>query len=541
MAVKVKRERPDQRRHHRVTAPLHVDVGGVRVRATDWSLGGLRIDDYPGAIPAMGETLALGLSLPFQGFDVSFDANAEVVRSDPSRAMFAVQFTQLGERERELMSHFIEELVRGSMVNVEDTIQRIDVPVTPASLEPDVNPKRQVPLKRWPIKTVAMSSFYMMLGLAVLAVTVVLGYSNFYRMEVQTAVIAAPVETVQAQAEGKLLWAGKEPGDQVKAGEVVVKVLDNQVEREIELAEIAVREQQAKLAFMKRRQADELERVMGYATLEGNNVERQKLDVESLEAQLFSARQQAKRLTILHHKGWTTTAKLEEDEKQVATLEKSLASSKVELRSRIELARQNIGKRLYTGENIVGNIGEVEAQVRLAEMEIGLKRETKQALVNHRDRLAVRAPFDGTLLELPRLDDTHIRKGDTIAVIEQRNRRHVLAFLTQDEVNRIGLGDEVTIYIPALKETHKARVFRIDRTSGFVREQDQRTSPGYSWRGPIDRSAKVFLALEDRRVLADRDTYRSGLPVVAIFPRRTTNPLINAIQQKLLFAFSFGA
>ena len=49
------------------------------------------------------------------------------------------------------MQHFLEELVRGAMVDVQDTIQRIDVPVTPASLEPSKPRSAQVPIKRWPI------------------------------------------------------------------------------------------------------------------------------------------------------------------------------------------------------------------------------------------------------------------------------------------------------------------------------------------------------------------------------------------------------
>jgi hypothetical protein len=176
--------------------------------------------------------------------------------------------------------------------------------------------------------------------------------------------------------------------------------------------------------------------------------------------------------------------------------------------------------------------------VRHAELEVALTRDKKQALLNHKARLAIRAPFDGTVLELPRVHHSHVRRGDTIAIIEQRNRRHILAYLTQDEVNRIGLGDEALVFLPALQETHTARVFRIDRTTGFVREQDQRASPGYSWRGPTDRSAKVYLALEDRRILADRETYRSGLPAVVVFPQRTTNPLVATIKRKLSSAFS---
>jgi hypothetical protein len=65
-----------------------------------------------------------------------------------------------------------------------------------------------------------------------------------------------------------------------------------------------------------------------------------------------------------------------------------------------------------------------------------------------------------------------------------------------------------------------------------VREQDQRANPGYNWRGPTDRSAKVTIDFEEPSRVADPDRYRSGLPVVVIFPQRSTNALLSSIMQK---------
>ena len=532
MSVKVKRERADQRRHHRVTAPIYVDVSGHRLRAADWSLGGLRLEGFPGQVPVVGEEVQLQLTLPFQGFDVSFDAKLECVRNDPAAQMFAGRFTVLGERERELMSHFIEELIRGSMVDVEDTIQRIDVPVTPASLQPDTSPVSQLPVKRWPVKTVVMTGIYGVLGLVVFGYTGLLGYTNFYRMEVQTAVISAPVDTVAAQVDGRVGWAAVKPGDPVKAGDVILHVVDNQLEREIELADIAIREQKAKLLFAKQRHADELERIKGFAGVEMKNLEQTRLELEGLEAQARAAEQQFGRLKFLHVKGFTTDTLLENAEKTYISLKKSLDSKRVELNARIELAGENVGKRFYSGTNLIGDVGQTEAQVRLAEHEVNHTQQKHAALLNHRERMAVRAPFDGNVLELPRVDKGSMRRGDIIAVVEQRRNRQVTAYLNQDEVLKIGLGDAATVFVPALGETLKGRVARIDRTSGFVHEQDQRHAPGYNWRGPTDRSAKVTIDFEEPSRVADPDRYRSGLPVVVIFPQRSTNALLSSIMQK---------
>lgn len=538
MAVKIKRERPDQRRHHRVTAPLFVAYEGHRVRAADWSLGGLRVNDYPGELPAVGSELQLQLTLPFQGFDVTFEVKAEVVRFDLSQSMFACRFTEIGDRERELMSHFLEELVRGSMSDVEDTIQRIDVPVTPASLQPDVNPLKQLPVKRWPVKTIVMSSIYGLIGLVIFSYAGLLTYSNFFRMEVQTAVITAPVETVAAQVDGHVKWLDVKPGDTVKAGTPIVQLIDSQLQREIELAEIAVQERKAKLGAMKRRHLDELERVRGYATVEMKNIQQMRLEIDSLAAQLSLAQNNETRLRTLYNKGFATETKFEEARRQVITLTKELEVRRVELNARIELSEQNVGKRMYTGAetvgtgDLIGKLSDIEADIRLNEHEIDLAQQRYIAYLKQRDAQSVRAPFDGIVLELPRLNAGSVRRGDTIAIIEQRELRQVTAFLNQDEVLRVGLGDEAMLYVPALGETLKAKVAKIDRTIGFIQEQDKAHNPGYRWRGPTDRTAKVTLQFMDPTRVRDADRYRSGLPVIVVFPQRSTNSLLSSLRQR---------
>ena len=537
MAVKIKRERPDQRRHHRVTAPLFVRVDGHRLRATDWSLGGLCLDGFPGDLPGAGSEKQFSLTLPFQGFDVSFEVKAEVVRVAPATKTVAVRFTEIGERERELMQHFIEELVRGSMSDVEDTIQRIDVPVTPARLEPDVkNLPANLPVRRWPVKTAVMTGVYSLAGLLIFGYASLLGYSNFYRMEIQTAVISAPIETVAAQADGQVEWTSIKPGDEVKSGDVVITLVDNQLEREIELADIAVQERKAQLAYLKTRHADELDKLRGFATVELKNVKQSKVELDGLQEQLTLSEMQFARLKGLHDKGFATETKLDEAQKQLITLRSQLESRRIELSSRVELADQNFGKRLYTGDNIVGQADDVEAQVRLAEHEIQLAEKRSQSYVKQRQRAAVTAPFDGTVLELPRVDKGAVRKGDTIAIIEQRQNRHVTAYLNQDEVLKVGLGDEALLFVPALGETLKGRVREVDRTTGFVREQNERQNPGYAWRGAQDRSAKITIEFEDTSKVADFERYRAGLPVVVVFEQRSTNSLISTLKKKFAVA-----
>jgi multidrug resistance efflux pump len=533
LTVKVVRERSDQRRHHRVTAPLFVTLDGHRVRATDWSLGGLRVDGFPGTLPAAGAVIELHVALPFQGFDVSFDCEAEVVRTDPVAAMFAVRFTSIGERELGLMEHFIEELIRGSMVNVEDTIQRIDVPVTPASTRPDVNPLSQVPIGRWPAKTIAYTALYFTIGLFVFGYALVLGYTNFIRMEVDTAVISAPIESVRAQVDGRISYGRFRQGDRVPAGALIMHVVDNELEKEIDLSSLDIRDRKAQLDSLRHQLAEELARVNAFASVERKNVDQLQLEWQSLEAQAKAAAAQHERIRHLHDKGFATNTQAETAEKQMIAARKLADAKQLELETRTRLAEGNAGERLYTGQTFFGDRARIEGQTLLAQKQVSIAEQKLQALLNHKARLAVYAPFDGLLQELPRVSGSMVRKGDPIATIENPHAREVTAYLRQDEVLSVGLGDEVNIYLPGLSELRKARVKSIDRTAGFISEMNST----YIWRAPRDRSARVVLGFIDSGKHDSLDSYRTGTPAIAIFATRPTNYLIGDMLHRFRMVF----
>ena len=96
--MNVFRERPSQRLHHRVTAPFYVEIGERVHQASDWSLGGFCIERYRGELPAAHTPLDCTLSLPFQGFNISFEARAEVVWRDEKTRTVGVRFLDMGDR-----------------------------------------------------------------------------------------------------------------------------------------------------------------------------------------------------------------------------------------------------------------------------------------------------------------------------------------------------------------------------------------------------------------------------------------------------------
>lgn len=254
--MKITREKACQRLHHRVKTPLAVTLDGEIYEALDWSLGGLRVGGWrEGAAVEIGEKIPCHFSLPFQGFDIGFDVELEVLRIDVEQEELAGKFVELGERQAELLHHFIEQLVRGAMVPVEDTILRIDSPVTPVSTKPDPSPADELPANRLPVKLIAMSAFYLLGGVLLFSLVALTFYNNFFSLRVDTAMTYKPVEPVIALQDGLILNASISPGDYVGQGQELFQMSLPAINLQLDEAEMQVERARLELEALRKKHA----------------------------------------------------------------------------------------------------------------------------------------------------------------------------------------------------------------------------------------------------------------------------------------------
>ncbi len=494
MVVKARWERPERRRFLTVTAPLFVELSdGRRLRAAAWSLGGVSITDAGPDVPKPGAVEVLKLTLPFQGFEVSFLANVNVIESDPHQGSFAAEFMDLGERERGLLCHFLDELVRGSMTSVEDTIQRIDVPVAPMPLEPQTVGNIAGIEKVRSANPAVMTALYSALGLLVFGYLGLLLYSNLVRFEVDNARLTVPVERLVSLGEGHIRRTNLAVGSSVKAGEIIATVEDNQLEREIELADVSVRESEARVAVLQRQTSVDQQRTPGGA--------RARLEIDSLTARISAAEQEVRRFQAMA-RTTVNTLRLEEARKKLLAYQKTVESKQIDLTP-------------------------FEAQIYKSSQDLEFVRQRHKVLTGHRDRLAIKAPFDGVIVALPHGDNSTVRKGDLAAIVEQRATPTVMAILSPSDVMRVGLGEAARLYLPSSGTFVTAHVTGIDRLPDMQLGNERlqastHTGPALSW-------SRVELLPDDPTVLQDRSVYRSGLPVVVQFQRRWASALVTAV------------
>jgi multidrug resistance efflux pump len=517
--MKIRRERPSQRLNHRVNAPVRIDTPDGVFKAIDWSLGGFSIEGYTGSA-ILGDEIACTVHIPFQGFDISFALKAKVMRLTESRELGAA-FLDVGDREREIMSHFVDELVRGSMTTVNDAILRIDTPVTPVSTKPDPNPAGEVPLRRRSWKALAMTAFYFTGGLAVVCYAMLVLYTNFFRLEVDTAVVSAPIEPILATTDGRIEGIAAAPGRALTPKARLIVIEDAGLQQKIELARVHVDRATLELLASQKELEAEKEKLRDYRTIALAEIERADARIRSLEKQVSLAGNQKQRFDTLLRQGWTTKSRLDDIQARHVELAGRLEEARSLMHERRLLLDSIEDGRFFNGGKFEGRLRELQVAVDLAADRVMLAKDELSTLRRQKERLVLSAPAGGRLLKLLKNVGSTVKRGERIALFERDEARVIEAYLTQEEILEIGLGDEATIYFPSIDQRIRAFVVNIDRTTGYIDEMESR----YEWRGPSDRSARVTLHFADLTADEIRHRFSPGLPAVVVFHRRNTDEM----------------
>lgn len=498
--MQIVREKPCQRLHHRVTAPLKVTLeNGYTLIAANWSLGGLRLDELKTPLPKVGEVLSIDLELPFQGFDISFPVQVQVVRTVPATGTIGAKFIDLSERANDLMSHFIDDLIRGKMATVEDTICRIDIPVTPISTQPDVNPAEELPVRRLPWKTICISAFYIILGVTVFLYLGFLIFSKTTRMEVTSAVVSAPLVHLSMPADGQLIPVSMNAGDHVTQGQRLARVVSSKINANISELQIQLKKDRRNLSRARERLRIETERMKLYALVKRTNIDVARAKVEAVREALSSADKRVTRLITLRKRQLVTQFEVDKVLHERGAIETRLKQAESELEQTV--ATQSLSdRRHFHQQRFVADLDLLALEVEAANSNLSLTSDQLDRLERQQSSMEITAPFDGRIVSVNFSSQANTVRGKKIATIEKSVAPEITAFLDQDQIVHVGVNDDANVYLPAIGKYYKAVVKTIDRSSSAIR-------PGashYEWFSDKRKSASVGLLLE----LPEDERYR---------------------------------
>jgi multidrug resistance efflux pump len=545
MQLEISRDPANLDRHIWVDAPVTVDLNGQPRPAMATSMAGIMLAPFHGEPEAVGAPVALHLQLPHDGFGVSFDCTGVIESWHPEERRLVVGFVGLRTQEREILAQFLAHYAPKGEAGMppaenptDSLVQRLEsgqifrpgqahrVNVTAlravsngtlsnskgaAGGPPDMVAARNAVQRAG--RTLAVGSTYGLLGLAVAGYLSFAAYRHVVWLDVATSTLEAPIETIVSLGDGVVRWSSFKPGDAVKGGDVVLNIYDNVLEREIEQAAIAVREKENKVAYLRRRLDHEQVRMVGLGQVSTQKTAQINAEIEGLKNKLKAAGAERRQLSS------ATPGPLSQVRQRMVGLKQAITLKELELKGRAAVNDKTDGRMQLVGSNLVGDSDTLEAQQELAEAEVTLAEERHKAYLDQRDRLAVRAPFDGTLRQIARFDQANIKRGDVAAVIEQNGDRAVRAILRQDQALRVAVGALAEVRIPATGVKLQARVASIEPAHwGAMGAREVESTKGQGGaRGNADESqTAVRLIFTDPRLLDSNQVYRAGLPVIAM-------------------------
>jgi len=519
--MRITREKPCQRRHHRVSAPLFVSVNQQEYsQAKDWSLSGLCIEDYLGETVKANDEVSLQVELPFQGYQISFEVSARIVRVVAEYNAVFVEFIDLSERSFDLMKHFVDDLVRGKMATIDDTICRIDVPVTPISTSPTPNPEADLPVSRWPIKSIMMSAFYLLLGLVVFGYIGVIFYSSYFTLEVPYSVVSSKIQTMKMPLDGVLKPVNYEVGIHLEKGEPLFRIENQSISTQLLSLSVKIKKTESELLESKERYRIETERMKLYQLVS-------KTDTQILVAQLEGKKQEVKSaddnmLRVLKLKRNNALSAQELDD---AKNRQHIVSFQLqELESNLAQARsmESVStRRHYNHKEFASDLDLAAIALQSLYSRLKIEKQQYSDLNNKQQLQIVRAPYTGKIIDVYHTAESSIPKNEPVLVFEETETTTVTAYLNQEEILQIGLNDLATVFIPAIDQHFEAIIIKIDRSSAYI---DQKTAK-YTWKDSKEKTALVTLEIFSEQEF--KDLLSAGLPAVVIFNRRNTNSLMS--------------
>jgi multidrug resistance efflux pump len=517
----VRYDGPSARRHPRVDAPAWVELDGGRYPTVDWSLGGFRVSGLPEE-PRVGEPRAIRFFLNFQGFEIGFEAQARLHGVDPALAQAWGEFIDLGPREHDLLRHFVVGVATGEVSSVSDTLVHIDSPTSVANWgrAPSVG-EGTLAGESWKKRGRLQRSLYFVAGPLLAGYALLAGYQSVFRMEIETAMVVRPTETVVAQGVGHLESMLVREGQTVSAGQPLFTAVDEDHGRDLDAKqqELARAELELKSAHASKLAAQEQMAI--YLGIAHHKQKMASERVKALSIETESAQKNLARLESLVHQGLEPNSSLDAATAAFARVKGELNQALPDLDLANDAVHAAEQGSFYDGFRLIGELPEqtireesAAARVHLAEQELASDPRGSGG------RTIYSAPFPGRLVRITKSPGSTVDRGETLALIERVDAEPTIyALLTQDQVTRIRLGEGGTVRVPMLQKRFRAVVVRTDKVGAIPGRVVGDLLTNLARPRASDPAGYVEMELRSLTP-AGRNALRSGMPAIVNLPRQ---------------------
>jgi len=296
---------------------------------------------------------------------------------------------------------------------------------------------------------------------------------------------------VAAKISGRIREITVREGDQVKAGQVIAVLDDDQIKARVDQAQSVVDQSEARLQWAKQQIAvlqSQLEQSRLSVTqsridAEGKVSEAQarvasaEASLAQAEANYTQARYDAERFSRLAEQGDVS----EREGKQYSTTAEAQAAIVQASRKQVEAARgaltaakanlETPAIRASQAAAIEQQITQAQSDILSAQADTDRARAQLQESMADRNDLNIIAPFDGTVATRSAEPGEVVSAGTPIITLVDLNQVYLRGFIPEGEIGRVRVGQTARVYLDSdPTKPIEAVVSRIDPEASFTPE-----------------------------------------------------------------------
>jgi HlyD family secretion protein len=296
---------------------------------------------------------------------------------------------------------------------------------------------------------------------------------------------------VAAKLSGRIREINVREGDQVKAGQIIAVLDDDQVKARVDQAQSAVDQSEARVQWSKQQVAvlraqlaeSQISVTQARIDAEGKVAEAQarvaaaEATLAQSEATLAQARYDAERFSRLAEQGDVS----EREGKQYQTTAQAQAAVVQASRKQVDAARgallaakanlENPAIRTSQAAAIQQQITQAEADILASQADSEKARAQLQEAMATRNDLNITAPFDGTVATRSAEPGEVVTAGTAIITLVDLNQVYLRGFIPEGDIGRVRVGQTARVYLDSdPKKPIDAVVSRIDPEASFTPE-----------------------------------------------------------------------
>ncbi len=510
---------PRRRLHKRDLFPLQMEINGSVYFVSQWTLKYFKVLDYSDKV-TLHQEFSIKPIVKFRDFNIQFDATAIALHYDAKKQELVAGFKNIPEEHQELLKYFSEALNSGDMVNIDNVLRRVDMPVTPASTELAEIPATLC--RKQKIKRSFYTGIYLIFGSLLFLFTLSTLYNSFFRLNIETAFVNSTVTPVQSYVQGTIKTILVANNTHVSVGQPLLTLDVSNNERLPKQYRIDAAKQQVTLyqALLDEAQNKSSAKTrLGQTKLSAANA--------TLQAAILNR-------TIKCNRNYASEIDRRNPKKrnvqcQIARKKVSVSRAKVKSsKAYLATISKSLKKNLKGSSVDQKSLAILQAKLALAQQKVKVIEDTPESLSGIE---TIVSPIAGKIIKIVELENQYIKKGDLIAVIQKSDsEQFVEAYLSYKEASKLKIGSKAIASSPLLARDYPMVVEQVDFTDEVISVASINL---FNRQIPENKSARVILKFVDK----NSETLTFALPIKLSIEKKSY--FTEKVKQSIASLFDF--